>query len=239
MCKCTPGIKTPFCGKRGCEPPILCGIPPDNQNVSSSKERVSDEWLEQRIESADQLTRLALQELRDLRATLPPPELPEKLPVDVMVHHTRFMAGVSTGLVLGCIERFAKHAVTKVEHSPNCMSMYSKPLTGEEYECTCTAGEKPACEHDLQKPNHTVWVSDCGKVARCSACGQQWSPFARSADETSERQWLIRKRGYYYRPDRAGYTANVAEAGRYTEEEAKQEAAIEPSIMQAIHVSQL
>jgi hypothetical protein len=48
------------------------------------------------------------------------------------------------------------------------------------------------------------------------------------------RQWLIRKRGYYYRPNRAGYTASVAEAGRYTEAEAKAEAAIEPAIMQAI-----
>jgi hypothetical protein len=51
------------------------------------------------------------------------------------------------------------------------------------------------------------------------------------------REWLIRKRGYYYRPDRAGYTSSVDEAGRYTEAEAKAEAAIEPSIMSAVHQS--
>lgn len=56
--------------------------------------------------------------------------------------------------------------------------------------------------------------------------------------ESSDRQWLIRKRGYYYRPNRAGYTASIAEAGRYTEAEAKAEAAIEPAIMQAIPLSQ-
>lgn len=37
------------------------------------------------------------------------------------------------------------------------------------------------------------------------------------------RDWLIRKRGYYYRPNRAGYTDSVVEAGRYTEAEAKDE----------------
>jgi hypothetical protein len=51
-------------------------------------------------------------------------------------------------------------------------------------------------------------------------------------------QWLIRKRGYYYRPDRAGYTSSIAEAGRYSEAEAKAEAEIEPAIMQAIPLSQ-
>jgi hypothetical protein len=44
------------------------------------------------------------------------------------------------------------------------------------------------------------------------------------------RDWLIRKRGYYYRPDRAGYTASWHEAGRYTEAEAKAEATVESSI---------
>lgn len=51
----------------------------------------------------------------------------------------------------------------------------------------------------------------------------------------SRREWLILRRGYWYRPDRAGYTRLKAAAGRYTEEEAKREAAIEPAIMQAVH----
>jgi len=59
-----------------------------------------------------------------------------------------------------------------------------------------------------------------------------------TSDENAEpREWLIRKRGYYYRPDRAGYTASVDEAGRYTEREAKAEATIEPRIMSAVHQS--
>lgn len=35
-------------------------------------------------------------------------------------------------------------------------------------------------------------------------------------------QWTLMKRGYYYRPNAQGYTSNLAEAGRYTEAEAKQ-----------------
>lgn len=49
----------------------------------------------------------------------------------------------------------------------------------------------------------------------------------------SDANWVIRKRGYFYRPDRAGYTASIAQAGRYTEQEAKAEAAIEPWCMSA------
>lgn len=56
--------------------------------------------------------------------------------------------------------------------------------------------------------------------------------------EQPNREWLIRKRGYYYRPDRAGYTPSVFEAGRYTEAEAKAEATIEPSSIQAIPFAQ-
>lgn len=45
--------------------------------------------------------------------------------------------------------------------------------------------------------------------------------------------WVIRKSGYFYRPNRSGYTPCIAEAGRYTEAEARAEAAIEPSRMSA------
>lgn len=47
------------------------------------------------------------------------------------------------------------------------------------------------------------------------------------------QDWVIRKRGYFYRPDRAGYTGNIYEAGRYTEQEARAEASIEPKCMSA------
>lgn len=43
-----------------------------------------------------------------------------------------------------------------------------------------------------------------------------------------KRDWVIRKCGYFYRPNRRGYTYSIAEAGRYTEKEARAEAAIEP-----------
>ncbi|MCB5201704.1 hypothetical protein LH464_04325 [Neorhizobium sp. T786] len=35
--------------------------------------------------------------------------------------------------------------------------------------------------------------------------------------------WLIRKNGYYYRPNSQGYTCFVHEAGRYTKEDAEAE----------------
>lgn len=49
------------------------------------------------------------------------------------------------------------------------------------------------------------------------------------------REYLIRKAGYYYRPNRAGYTTSKFEAGRYTKAEAESEAAVEPWRMEAIH----
>jgi hypothetical protein len=42
------------------------------------------------------------------------------------------------------------------------------------------------------------------------------------------KDWVIRKNGYFYRPNRSGYTHEICAAGRYTEAEAKAEAAIEP-----------
>ena len=56
--------------------------------------------------------------------------------------------------------------------------------------------------------------------------------------EHPKREWLIRKRGYFYRSDRCGYTKDVIAAGLYTEAEAKAEAAIEPHCMSAIHASE-
>lgn len=52
-------------------------------------------------------------------------------------------------------------------------------------------------------------------------------------------EWLIRKNGYYYRPNKRGYTSSVFEAGRYTEDDAKSEAAVEPDTMTAIHISEV
>lgn len=42
-------------------------------------------------------------------------------------------------------------------------------------------------------------------------------------------EWLIVKRGYFYRPNRQGYTSSVQEAGRYTYAEAKAEVDNEPA----------
>lgn len=36
----------------------------------------------------------------------------------------------------------------------------------------------------------------------------------------SEQQFIIRKGGYYYRPNAQGYTSSLLEAGRYSETEA-------------------
>jgi hypothetical protein len=54
---------------------------------------------------------------------------------------------------------------------------------------------------------------------------------------SEKREWLIRKGGYYYRPNRAGYTTRKAEAGRYTKSEALAEVAVEPWHMSAVHKS--
>ncbi|TPN03847.1 hypothetical protein FJ973_29845 [Mesorhizobium sp. B2-1-3] len=60
-----------------------------------------------------------------------------------------------------------------------------------------------------------------------------------SADKLIESggpcEWLIRKDGYFYRPNKSGYTTVKSEAGRYTELDARLEAEIEPWHMAAIH----
>ena len=40
--------------------------------------------------------------------------------------------------------------------------------------------------------------------------------------------WLIRKGGYYYRPNWSGYTASALDAGRYTRSQAEAEKINEP-----------
>lgn len=52
---------------------------------------------------------------------------------------------------------------------------------------------------------------------------------------SEEREYLIRKGGYYYRPNCSGYTTSKFEAGRYTKAEADREATVEPWHMKAIH----
>ncbi|RUX02345.1 hypothetical protein EOA27_32280 [Mesorhizobium sp. M2A.F.Ca.ET.037.01.1.1] len=53
------------------------------------------------------------------------------------------------------------------------------------------------------------------------------------------REWLIRKNGYFYRPNRAGYTTEKVAAGRYTKAEADREAAIEPENFTVLHESEV
>jgi hypothetical protein len=50
---------------------------------------------------------------------------------------------------------------------------------------------------------------------------------------SDKREWVIRKRGYFYRPNRAGYTSNINEAGRYTQAEATAEERVEPMLITA------
>jgi hypothetical protein len=45
--------------------------------------------------------------------------------------------------------------------------------------------------------------------------------FAAEVAEIKEPQWLIMKGGYYFRPLARGYTSQLAEAGRFTEEYAR------------------
>lgn len=57
--------------------------------------------------------------------------------------------------------------------------------------------------------------------------------------EDDGRHWLIRKDGYFYRPNRCGYTMEKAAAGRYTKAEADREAAIEPHNFTVLHESEV
>lgn len=53
------------------------------------------------------------------------------------------------------------------------------------------------------------------------------------------REWLIRKNGYFYRPNRAGYTLEKVAAGRYTRAEADREASVEPENFTVLHESEV
>lgn len=60
-------------------------------------------------------------------------------------------------------------------------------------------------------------------------------PAPRMIDDDAPRQWLIRKDGYFYRPNFRGYTTAKHEAGRYTKADAEREASVEPWHMKAMH----
>lgn len=50
---------------------------------------------------------------------------------------------------------------------------------------------------------------------------------------------LILKGGYWYRPNKRGYTKDVIDAGRYTKADAEREAAIEPWHMEAVPIARI
>lgn len=106
--------------------------------------------------------------------------------------------------------------------------------------------------------NDGVWegmLVDMGTGRRWMTCGwamgrnlgpenapDMWMPLPPApkggcvvTDLVERREWLIRKDGYFYRPNRCGYTTAKHEAGRYTEAEARKEAEVEPWHMSAIH----
>jgi hypothetical protein len=61
----------------------------------------------------------------------------------------------------------------------------------------------------------------------------RWNRTLTRKEKNVERDWVIRKVGYFYRANRSGYTQEISAAGRYTEAEAKAEARIEPWRMSA------
>lgn len=50
-------------------------------------------------------------------------------------------------------------------------------------------------------------------------------PPAAATGGSARREWVVVKNGYFYGPASAGYTSSLANAGRFTEEEARAEAA--------------
>lgn len=54
---------------------------------------------------------------------------------------------------------------------------------------------------------------------------------------TEPADYLIQKDGYWYRPNKQGYTNSVMAAGRYTRRDAERECEIEPWHMKAVPLS--
>lgn len=52
---------------------------------------------------------------------------------------------------------------------------------------------------------------------------------------SDEAKYLVKKDGYFYRPNAQGYTQFKFDAGRYTKAEAEAHAAVEPWHMSAVH----
>lgn len=75
--------------------------------------------------------------------------------------------------------------------------------------------------------------------------GEKWlgdyrpTPAADVAELVGRHEWLIRKNGYFYRPNRSGYTMEKVAAGRYTKAEADAEASIEPENFKVLHESEI
>lgn len=83
---------------------------------------------------------------------------------------------------------------------------------------------------------HQAWLKD-----RMEALWSAAPPTVSGLTEeerAEDKCWLIKKRGYFYRAEKRGYTARVIEAGRYTEADARAEASIEPAVMSAHHISE-
>ena len=102
------------------------------------------------------------------------------------------------------------------------------------------------------KPHNAKWVRriDGTPIANdiCVNIFEELkSPSPISADAVVEacakvadaREWLIRKNGYFYRPNKSGYTLEKAAAGRYTKADADREAAIEPHNFTVMHESEV
>lgn len=102
----------------------------------------------------------------------------------------------------------------------------------------CTQSMRLVSESAGSPKVERYYCDKCKVWARIELAYHYDEPASAQETGTEPDAWLIVKNGYYYRPNRAGYTSSIEDAGRYTEAEAKTEAAIEPSIMRAIPLSE-